>query len=137
MPSRRAVLTRPTVTEALRDDSLGGAPLSPAMVTSLLEKLATDRMHLGRRMLFYEICNRETREVAERYVTLLERQAMSSEMDAFVNQARKELALERQEVSSQTKMQAFERFLAERLQELPDLSASGVEDFVESEESDV
>jgi hypothetical protein len=90
-------------------------------------------------MQFYEICDCETREVAVRYVTLLERQTMSPEMDAFVNQARKELALERNEVLSRTKLQALERFLAETVQELPDLSASefAVEESVKLEESDI
>jgi hypothetical protein len=136
-PLEQADIALREVGEALRAYSLGGAPLSPAMVTSLLEKLAAARTHLERRMQFYEICVRETREVAERYVTLLERQTMSTEMEAFVNQACKELALERKEVSSQTKLQALERFLAERLQELPNLSAFGVEDCAELEESDV
>jgi hypothetical protein len=136
-PLEQADIALREVGEALRAYSLGGAPLSPAMVTSLLEKLATGRTHLGRRMQFYEICDRKTCEVAELYVTLLERQTMSSEMKAFVNQARKEVALERKEVLAYTKLQALERCLAERWQELPDLSASGVEDCVESEESDV
>jgi hypothetical protein len=138
-PLEQADIALREVGEALRAYSLGGAPLSPAMVTSLLEKLATGRTHLGRRMQFYEICDCETSEVAERYVTLLERQTMSPEMDAFVNQARKELALERKEDLFRTKLQALERFLAETVQELPDLSASefGVEESVKLEESDI